>query len=94
MVELDPLRIGLEHLREVALEDDRGTAEPDRLVTLVEQRLGDDPDRIREVDDPCVRRELAHAVRDLQDDRHRSECLRQAPEAGRLLPEATARERH
>ena len=64
MVELDPLGLDVEHLREVALEDHRGAAQADGAVALVEQRLRDDADRVREVDDPRVRRELAHAVGD------------------------------
>ena len=37
---------------EAALEADRDVAQPDRPVALVEQGLGDDPDRVGEVDDP------------------------------------------
>ena len=57
MVELDAVGRDVEHAREVALEDHRRAAEPDRAVSLVEQRLRDDADRVREVDDPRVGRE-------------------------------------
>ena len=48
--------VDVEHLREVALEDHRGAAEADGAMARVEQRLRDDADRVREVDDPRVRR--------------------------------------
>src|SRR5207244_13121036 len=50
---------------------------------------------IREVDDPRLRRcELARTLCDAEHDRHRSQRLAQAACAGRLLPDATAGERH
>ena len=81
--------------RELALKADRDVAEPDRAVAGVEQRAGDDPDRVREVDDPRVRRgALAHALGDLEHDGHRAHRLGEAAGAGRLLADAAARERH
>ena len=62
VVELDSRVLDLKQVGEVLLEHDRSAAEPDRTMALVEQRLRDDPDRVREVDDPGVRRELAHAA--------------------------------
>ena len=64
-------------------------------MTGVEQRPRDDPDRVREVDDPCVGRgALADALRDLEHDRDRAQRLGEAPGAGRLLADAAAGERH
>ena len=54
MLELDPLRLHPEPLGHAALEPDRHVAQPDRAMALVEQRLGDDPDRVGEVDEPCA----------------------------------------
>ena len=90
VVELDRRRVDVEHLCEVALEDHRGTAEPDRLVALVEQRLRDDADGVREVDDPAVGRERADALGDVEHDRHGAERLREPAEACRLLADAAA----
>ena len=60
----------------------------------VEQRAGDDADRVGEVDDPGARRRaLAHALGDLEHDRHGAQRLREAAGAGRLLPDAAAGER-
>ena len=46
-----------------ALEADRHVAEPDRAVPGVEQRARDDPDRVREVDDPRVGRRRSSRTR-------------------------------
>ena len=78
--------VDAEPRREPALEPDRDVAQPDRPVAVIEQRLGDDPDRVREVDDPVARgREPRRALRDVEDDRHGPERLREAAGAGRLL---------
>ena len=83
-----------EMARERALEADRDVAEADGAVPGIEQRARDDPDRIREVDDPgSRRRELPYPVRDRQHHRHRPESLREPAGAGRLLADAAARER-
>ncbi len=83
-----------EQRRDPALEGDRDVAKPDRAMAGVEQRAGDDPDRIGEVDDPCVvGGELARALRDSQHDRHRPHRLREPAGAGRLLADAAARGR-
>ena len=95
LVDDDLVRLEPEMLRERALEADRHVAETDRAVAGVEQRAGDDPDRVREVDDPRVRGgELLHALRDLEHDGHGAQRFREAAGAGRLLADAAAGERH
>ena len=60
----------------------------------VEQRARDDPDRVGEVDDPRVGPgQLAHALGDLEHDRHGAHRLREPARAGRLLADAAARQR-
>ena len=64
-------------------------------MARIEQRPRDDPDGVREVDDPgAVGRELARAVCDGQHHGNRAQRLGQASGAGRLLADAAARERH
>ena len=64
-------------------------------MPCVEQRARDDPDRIREVDDPgVVGRELADALGDAEHNGHRSHCLGESARAGRLLPDAATGQRH
>ncbi len=78
-----------------ALEPDRDVAETDRTVAGVEQRAGDDPDGVREIDDPgSGRRALTHALRDLEHHGHCPEGFRESAGAGRLLPDAPACKRH
>ena len=94
LVDAHPLGRDAEPARELALEADRHVAQPDRAVAGVEQRARDDPDRVREVDDPgVVRRQRAHALGDLEHDRHGPQRLREAAGAGRLLADAAAGER-
>ena len=79
---------------ERALEADRNVAEANRAVSGIEQRARDDPDRVREVDDPGVGRgELADAVCDVEHDRHGAERLGESAGASRLLADAAAGER-
>ena len=86
VLELDLLRLDPEARREPALEPDRHVAQPDRPVALVEERLGDDPDRVREVDDPrVVGGTPPDPLREVQHDRHRPERLGEAARARRLL---------
>ena len=54
VLELDPLRLDAEPAGQPALDADRHVAQPERAVAVVDERLGDDPDRVREVDDPGV----------------------------------------
>ena len=63
-------------------------------MPCVEQRAGDDPDRVREVDDPRIGPgELADAVGDLEHDRDGAHRLRESARAGRLLADAAAGKR-
>ena len=88
-------RLDAEHAGGRALEPDRDVAEPDGAVARIEQRPRDDPDRVREVDDPgAVGRELARPVGDREHDGNRAQRLGEAARAGRLLADAAARERH
>ena len=94
LVDEDALGLDAEQLRGEALEPDRDVAEPDRAVPGVEQAARDDPDRVREVDDPgVVGGELAHAGGDLEHDRDRAQRLAEPAGAGRLLADAAAGER-
>ena len=61
LVDEHALRLDAEQARDRALEPDRDVAEADGAVTRIEQRPRDDPDRVREVDDPGVRRPRARA---------------------------------
>ena len=95
LVDDDPLGLDPEQPRERALEPDRDVAQADRAVAGVEQRAGDDPDRVREVDDPRAGRgPFPGACRDLEHDRHRAKRLGESPGSGRLLPDTAAREGH
>ena len=94
VVDEDAFRGDADEARDLALRGDRDVAEPDRTVSRVEQRAGDDPDGVREVDDPRVRRcERAHALGDLEHDGHGPHRLREPSGARRLLADAAARER-
>ena len=55
LVDDDLRRLDAEMTRERALEADRDVAEADGAMPGIEQRARDDPDRVREVDDPRVR---------------------------------------
>ena len=91
MVEPYPRWLDAEVPGEPALEADRHVAQPDGAVAGVEQRAGDDADRIGEVDDPRVGSgELAGALGDVEDDGNRAQRLRQAARARGLLANATA----
>ncbi len=95
LVDNHALGLDVEQPSDHPLSRDRDVAEADGTVPVVEQRPRHDPDRIREVDDPgAVRRALAHAVGDLEHDGHRAERLAEPARAGRLLPDAAAREWH
>jgi hypothetical protein len=94
LVDHDAAGLDAEQRREPALERDRDVAEPDRAVARVEQRPGDDPDRVGEVDDPHVgARQLADSVGDLEHDRDRPHGLREAAGPRRLLADAAAGKR-
>ena len=66
----------------------------DRAMAGVEQRPRDDPDRVREVDDPRPGRgERPGARRDLEHDRDGAQRLGEPARAGRLLADAPAAQR-
>ena len=70
---------------------DRNIAQPDRPMTVIKQGARDDAHRIREIDDPgVIGGEPGHSLGDLQDHRHRTECLRQPASTRRLLADAAA----
>jgi hypothetical protein len=93
---LEAQRVGIDAdtARDAALERDRDVAEADGPVSGVDQRLGDDPDRIGEVDQPgagCG--PSIGQVGELEHDGHGPECLRQPAGTGRLLPDGPEAER-
>ena len=86
VLELDPLRGHVEPCRKATLELDGHVAQPERPVAVVEERLGDDPDRVGEVDDPGVLgRPLRGELRELEHERHGPQRLGEPAGAGRLL---------
>ena len=94
LVDQHSLRLDSEQRCDLPLKPDRDVAEADRAMAGVEQPADDDANRIREVDDPRVAcRELPGALRDLENHRDGSERLPEPARAGRLLPDAAARER-
>src|SRR5947209_11248805 len=77
-----------------ALELDGDVAQPDRLVPGIEERPGNDADRVREVDDPsAVGSELTGTLRHLQHHGHRPHRLGEPAGAGRLLADTATRRR-
>ena len=95
LVDRDPPgRLDAEQPREHPLEADRDVAQADRAVARVEQRAGDDPDGVREVDDPRAgRSQLAGALGDVEHDRDGAQRLGEPAGAGRLLADAPAAQR-
>ena len=87
--------VDAEPAREQQLKSDRHIAEAHRAVPVVEQRAGDDSDRVGEVDDPGIRRgAAAHFVGDVEHDRNRAQRLGEASCACGLLADATAPQRN
>jgi hypothetical protein len=81
--------------RDRSLEADRHVAQPDGPVPGVQQRARDDPDGIREVDDPSARgRQLPGSLGDLEHHRNRAQGLREPTRAGGLLADAAEGERN
>ena len=79
---------------EVPLQPDRHVAQPDRAVPGVEQRPGDDADRVGEVDEPRARRGPPPGeLGDLQHERHGAQRLGEPARPGRLLSHAAEVER-
>ena len=94
LVDEDPLRLDAQLAREPSLEPDRDVAETDCAVASVEERARDDPDRVREVHEPRVRRgQLARSLGDPEHDRHRPQRLAEPAGPRRLLADAAARKR-
>src|SRR5215211_730282 len=94
MVELDAFGRHTEARSEPPLEADRNVAQPDRSVTLVEKRLGHDPDRVREVDEPmtgCC--PTSRPLGQIEDHRYGPERLREAAGACRFLADRAEAER-
>jgi len=95
LVDLHAARLHVEHPGEAPLPADRDVAEADSLMPVIEQRPCDDPDRIREVDDPgAVSSTFSYAVGDPEHDRNGAQGLAETTGAGRLLPDAAAGEWH
>jgi hypothetical protein len=87
--ELHTVPRDLEHGGHPALHRDRHVAQADRSMTRIEQRLGDDPDRIREIYEPCsTRAAAAGLLRQPHDHRDGAERFGEAARSGRLLPDA------
>ena len=94
LVDEHTARLEPEPAGEPALKADRHVAEPHCPVAGVEQRARDDADRVREVDDPRVRRRIgSRALRDLEHDGDGAQRLGEASGAGGLLPDAAAAQR-
>ncbi len=94
MAQADLLRRDPEPAREDPLEADRDIAQPDRSMPGVEQRPGDDPDRVGEVDDPRVGGgPLAGPLGDVEHYRDRAQRLGEPAGARRLLADAAAIQR-
>nr|BFE69968.1 hypothetical protein GCM10020092_032690 [Actinoplanes digitatis] len=69
-------RVDTEVSGKATLEADRHVAQPDGAVARIEQRPGDDADRVGEVDDPRARAgPLPDPRGDVEDDRHRTQSL-------------------
>ena len=89
---LDRDRIGIdpEIVPEPSLGPDGDIAQADGAVTLVEQRLGDDPDRVGEVHQPRAGVGPGrHLLGQLEHDGHRAERLGQPAGAHGLLAQAS-----
>jgi hypothetical protein len=94
MAQAHPRRIDDQPAREDPLQPDRHVAQADRAVPRVEQRPGDDPDGVGEVDEPgAARRPRPRALGDVKHHGHGTQRLGQAARAGGLLAHAAAVER-
>ena len=99
MVETDVLdhhrvRVDPQIVPDPTLRPDGDVAQADRSVTVVEQRLGDDPDRIGEVDEPRARVGAGRRpLGQVEDHRHRSQGLGQSARADGLLAQAAEADR-
>ena len=95
MTDLDALGVDAHPVGDRALEGDRHVAQPDGPIAAIDQRLGHDPDRVGEVDDPGVRRAaLRRDLGQVEDDRYGPHRLGQAPGTGRLLADRAEADRN
>ena len=86
VVEREPIGVDAETLRQTPLQRDGHVAEAQRTVALIGERLAHDADRVGEVDDPGAGSgPTANELRELEDDRHRSQRLGKSTGPGRLL---------
>jgi hypothetical protein len=94
VLQLDPVGGDPEQAGEAALEPDGRVAQPDGPVAPVEQGLGDDPDRVGEVDQPGPGGGPAGRLgRQLEHHRDGAQGLGEPARPGRLLPDAAELER-
>ena len=92
--DLDALGVDAHPLGDRALEGDRHVAQPDGSISAINERLGHDPDRVGEVDDPGIRRAAAgRDVGQVEDDRYGAQRLGQAAGTGRLLADGAEADR-
>jgi hypothetical protein len=85
----------VEPTREQALEADRDIAQADRSVAAVEERARHDADRVREIDDPCVRgRPLSRFLGNVEHHRNSAQRFGEAARARRFLANTSAPQRH
>src|SRR6266511_535404 len=92
--QLDAVRLDHELGGEPALEADRHVAQADGAVALVEQRLGDDPDRVGEVDQPGPGGGAAgRLLGDVEHHRHGPQRLGEPARPGGLLADAAELQR-
>jgi len=95
LVNGDAFRRDRKQAGEKALQRDRDVAKTDRPMARIEERAGDDANRIGEIDDPDpVGRPRRSPLRDLEHHRNRAKRLGKAAGAGRLLADATEWEGH
>ena len=94
MLQLDLAGGHPEQAGEAALEPDGGVAQPDGAVAVVEQGLGDDADRVGEVDEPGAGGAPAGGLLgQLEHHRDGAQGLGEAARPGRLLADAAELQR-
>ena len=90
----DGIGIDAEVVPDPSLRPDGHVAQPHGVMTLVQQRLRDDPDRIGEVDQPGPAVGTGrHLLRQLQHDGHGAQRLGQPPCSRGLLTQASVPDR-
>ena len=94
VLELDPPGGHAQQGGEAALEADGRVAQPDGAVAVVEQGLGDDADRVGEVDEPGAGGGAAGGlISQLEHHRDGAQGLGEAARPGRLLADAAELQR-